>query len=149
MIEEGVSQAAHGVALNTEVLQQFHQIASQVQGVGAVIGEIDDASAQQTAGIQEVMTAVSQVNEVTMQSAANSEESASAAEELAAQAETMRSIVGSFQLDARRTGNADDIAVKSARPPAPTTAGRRRGTRLAAIHSKDRSENEAELLHAF
>ncbi|MEN6428546.1 MAG: hypothetical protein ABFE13_24625, partial [Phycisphaerales bacterium] len=51
------------------------------------------ASQEQAQGIDQVNTAVSQMDKVTQQNAANAEESASASEELSAQAESMKEVV--------------------------------------------------------
>ncbi len=68
-----------------------------VEGIGKtsdLIGEIAAASQEQAQGIDQVNTAVNQMDKVTQQNAANAEESASASEELSAQAEQMNSVVG-------------------------------------------------------
>ncbi len=55
--------------------------------------EIAAASQEQAQGIDQVNTAVAQMDKVTQQNAANAEESASASEELSAQAESMKQAV--------------------------------------------------------
>ena len=57
------------------------------------MGEIAAASQEQAQGIEQVNTAVSQMDKVTQQNAGNAEESASASEELNAQAESMKDAV--------------------------------------------------------
>lgn len=49
--------------------------------------------------MQQISTAVEQLNGVTQQVAANAEESASASEELAGQAMMLTDLVGTFQLE--------------------------------------------------
>ena len=58
-----------------------------------LVGEIAAASQEQAQGIDQVNTAVTQMDKVTQQNAANAEESASASEELSAQVEGMNHIV--------------------------------------------------------
>jgi len=68
-----------------------------VQSVGKttdLVSEIAAASQEQAQGIDQVNTAVAQMDKVTQQNAANAEESASDSEELSAQAESMNEIVG-------------------------------------------------------
>src|SRR5690606_8450005 len=101
LIEQSVRSAESGVTLNGEVLAQLMEIATQVNRVGEVMGEIAAASEQQSDGVEQITTAVEQMNGVTQQVAANSEESASAAEELSGQAERVRQLVSSFQLSER------------------------------------------------
>ena len=93
MIEESVKNSNNGVDIAGEVGKVLDEI---VQGVGKttdLVGEIATASQEQAQGIDQVNTAVSQMDKVTQQNAANAEESASASEELSAQAEQMNQIV--------------------------------------------------------
>ncbi|HAL45579.1 MAG TPA: histidine kinase, partial [Phycisphaerales bacterium] len=67
-----------------------------VQSIGKttdLVGEIAAASSEQAQGIDQVNTAVAQMDKVTQQNAASAEESASASEELSAQSEQMNLIV--------------------------------------------------------
>jgi len=67
-----------------------------VQSIGKttdLVGEIAAASGEQAQGIDQVNTAVSQMDKVTQQNAASAEESASASEELSAQAQSMNEVV--------------------------------------------------------
>jgi len=94
MIEESVKNAQNGVDIAGEVTKTLDEI---VQGVGKttdLVSEIAAASQEQAQGIDQVNTAVAQMDKVTQQNAANAEESASASEELSAQAESLNGIVG-------------------------------------------------------
>ena len=57
------------------------------------MAEIAAASNEQARGIEQINTAVSQMDQVTQANAANAEESAAASEELSSQSETMNEIV--------------------------------------------------------
>ena len=74
----------------SEVMEKNGQIARKVT---ELIGEIAAASNEQAHGIAQVNIAVAEMDKVTQQAAANAEESASASEELNAQAEQMKSYV--------------------------------------------------------
>jgi len=63
-----------------------------------VLADVASASQLQRDGIATIGRAVDQMNAVTQQVAANAEESASAAEELAGQATTMNALVNEFTL---------------------------------------------------
>jgi methyl-accepting chemotaxis protein len=66
-----------------------------VQSVGKttdLVGEIAAASQEQARGIEQVNTAVAQMDKVTQQNAANAEESANASEQLRAQAAVRRGV---------------------------------------------------------
>jgi methyl-accepting chemotaxis protein len=94
MIEESVKNAQNGVAISHEVGKSLTEIAEVARKVNDLVAEIAAASNEQAQGIEQVNTAVMQMDKVTQSNAANAEESASASEELSAQAEQLRSMVG-------------------------------------------------------
>jgi methyl-accepting chemotaxis protein len=62
------------------------------------MGEISAASSEQSAGIDQVNTAITSMDEVTQQNAALVEEAAAAAESLVDQAISLMEVVGNFKL---------------------------------------------------
>jgi len=93
MIEESVKNSKNGVDIATEVSKVLEEIVQSVGKTTDLVSEIAAASQEQAQGIDQVNVAVSQMDKVTQQNAANAEESASASEELSAQAESMKEIV--------------------------------------------------------
>jgi methyl-accepting chemotaxis protein len=93
MIEESVNNAKNGVAISVEVAKMLEEITTAATKVNGLIGEIAAASNEQAQGIGQVNTAVTQMDKVTQQNAANAEESAAAGEELSSQAEHMHAAV--------------------------------------------------------
>jgi uncharacterized phage infection (PIP) family protein YhgE len=67
------------------VAQSLAEIVAKAREVDALVAEIAQASSEQSQGIGQVNTAVSQMDQVTQTNAAGAEESAAAAEELNAQ----------------------------------------------------------------
>jgi methyl-accepting chemotaxis protein len=96
-IEESVSRSEHGVQLSNKVALSFEEIVVKARKVDELVAEIATASNEQNQGIGQVSTAVSQMDKVTQSNAAGAEETASASEELNAQAEIMRDSVRSLQ----------------------------------------------------
>jgi methyl-accepting chemotaxis protein len=96
-IEESVSRSEHGVQLSAKVALGFEEIVVKARKVDELVAEIATASNEQNQGIGQVSTAVSQMDKVTQANAAGAEETASASEELNAQAEIMRDSVRSLQ----------------------------------------------------
>ena len=92
-IEDSVQKSAHGVAISGKVAQSLQEIVGKARQVDELAGEVASASKEQTQGITQINTAVSQMDKVTQSNAANAEESAAAAEELNAQAESMKDAV--------------------------------------------------------
>ena len=95
MIEGSVKSANSGVEISSaEVGKVLGEIVtSNFQNGGSGRGKFPPPAPEQAQGIDQVNTAVSQMDKVTQQNAANAEESASASEELSAQAEQMKSVV--------------------------------------------------------
>jgi methyl-accepting chemotaxis protein len=93
MIEESVKNSKNGVDIATEVSKVLEEIVGSVGKTTDLVSEIAAASQEQAQGIDQVNTAVAQMDKVTQQNAANAEESASASEELSAQAESMKEVV--------------------------------------------------------
>jgi methyl-accepting chemotaxis protein len=69
-----------------------------VKQIGGLMEEIAAASDDQAQGIEQINTAVMEMDKITQQNTANSEESASAAEEMDSQAENMMNMVDSLIL---------------------------------------------------
>ncbi len=70
------------------------------------MAEIAASVNEQAAGIEQITRAVAEIDKVTQQNAANSEESSSAASELSGQSEKLAAMVGTFRLDGRGEGHA-------------------------------------------
>jgi methyl-accepting chemotaxis protein len=97
MIAESVKNADNGVEISQEVTQQFTEITGGIRKVNDLIAEIAAASNEQSQGIEQIGTAIGQIDQVTQSSAATAEESASASEELSAQAEELKFMVDSLR----------------------------------------------------
>jgi len=92
-IEAAIAKTANGVQITDKVAQSLHEIVDKARKVDELVAEIAHASKEQSQGIAQVNTAVSQMDKVTQSNAANAEESASAAEELNAQAAVLKELV--------------------------------------------------------
>ncbi|MGE5188500.1 MAG: methyl-accepting chemotaxis protein [Gemmatimonadota bacterium] len=93
LIQDSQKNAENGVAVSGEVAAILKEIADDVETMTALIGEVSAASSEQALGIDQLGTAVSQMDKVTQSNAANAEESASAGEQLTAQARELAEIV--------------------------------------------------------
>jgi methyl-accepting chemotaxis protein len=94
LIEGTIVRINQGTELVRTTDEAFTEVAGSSNKVAELIGEIAAASAEQAQGIDQVNQAVTQMDQVTQNNAANAEESASASEELNAQAESMMEVVG-------------------------------------------------------
>ncbi len=93
LIEESVKQIRDGAELVDVTNKAFDEVAVQADKVTHLIGEIAEASNEQAQGIEQVNTAVTEMDRVVQQNAATAEESASASEEMNAQAAQMTAMV--------------------------------------------------------
>lgn len=93
LIEHTVKSIKDGSDVVVSTNEAFSQVADSTKKTGELIGEIAAASNEQAQGIEQVNTAVAEMDKVTQQNAANAEESASASEEMNAQAEQMKRFV--------------------------------------------------------
>jgi methyl-accepting chemotaxis protein len=92
-IEDAIDKTGQGVELSSKVAAGLNDIVQKVRQVDDLVTEVSGASREQTDGITQINTAVSQMDKVTQSNAANAEESAAAAEELNAQAATLKQSV--------------------------------------------------------
>lgn len=79
LIHKALHNAEEGVVLNHEVLCNLAEINTHVDKVSSVMGEISVASDEQQRGVDCLKAAVGQLNWVTQQTAAHSEETAGSA----------------------------------------------------------------------
>jgi methyl-accepting chemotaxis protein len=93
LIEESQKNADQGVAVSGEVAGILGGIVEKVRKLAQLIGEVSAASEEQAKGISQIGTAVTQMDKVTQGNAASAEESASASEELFAQAKELGDMV--------------------------------------------------------
>lgn len=93
-VEEGTRQADQAGSTMDEVVRAISQ-------VNSIVGEISQASHEQSEGVALVGRSVSQMDSATQQNAALVEESAAAAESLKQQAQNLVNIVAAFKLNPR------------------------------------------------
>ena len=96
-IEDSITKSAAGVATSAKVTESLDLIVSRARQVDEIVAEIATASHEQSQGISQVNTAVTQIDKVTQTNAASAEESASASEKLSAQAAILRKLVAELQ----------------------------------------------------
>ena len=116
LIESTVQKVTDGSELVDRTNEAFTLLSSSSFKVGELVAEIALASKDQAQGIEQVNTAVTEMDKVTQSNAANAEENASASEELNAQAEQMMAFVGelaSLVKSGRGTPKRQDSVLKT------------------------------------
>jgi methyl-accepting chemotaxis protein len=99
LITDSVSKTAEGTKQVENAGNTMQEIVASVQRVTDIMGEISAASIEQSAGINQVNTAVTSMDEVTQQNAALVEQAAAAAESLVEQAVSLIESVNIFKLN--------------------------------------------------
>jgi methyl-accepting chemotaxis protein len=124
-IEDSILKSERGVQISQKVSLSLSEIVQKARQVDELIAEISTASTEQNQGIQQVNTAVTQMDKITQSNAASAEESASASEELNAQAlalreavsDLLRLVTGASTLSTRQAPSAKSFAAQPAAAP--------------------------------
>ncbi|HEB71105.1 MAG TPA: hypothetical protein ENI77_00610 [Nitrospirae bacterium] len=113
LIEDAVKKASDGSAIADRAGKALEGIVSGIKKVTDLVAEIAAASNEQAQGVDQVNTAVTQMDKVTQQNAANAEESAAASEELSAQANSLSDMVGELGVLIKGASGANHTSVSS------------------------------------
>jgi methyl-accepting chemotaxis protein len=113
LITDSVSKTAEGTAQVETAGSTMQEIVASVQRVTDIMAEITAASVEQSAGIDQVNTAVTSMDEVTQQNAALVEEAAAAAESLVDQAASLTEVVSVFKLSEGSSFSAGKPALRT------------------------------------
>ena len=100
LISRNVEQVEQGTGLVDRAGKTMDELVASVRRVSDIMAEISAASTEQTSGIQQVGDAVGQMDQATQQNAALVEESAAGAESLKTQAQQLVTTVSVFRVAA-------------------------------------------------
>ena len=93
LIMDGSEKVKMGTKVAEECGVVLAEIVENVSSVSTMASEISNANLEQSKGVQEITKAMGQLDQVTQTNSATSEEAASAAEELSAQADSLQNQV--------------------------------------------------------
>ena len=99
LIEDSVSKVQDGSRLVEEAGHTTQEIVTSIKRVTDIMAAISAASLEQSSGIEQVNTAITQMDDVTQQNAALVEQAAAAAESLEEQALQLVQVVTRFKLE--------------------------------------------------
>lgn len=100
LIDESVQQVTTGSRQVQDAGETMVKVVDSIRRVSAIVAEITNASQEQSTGIAEVGSAVSQMDQATQQNAALVEEATAAAQSLLQQAVQLADAVAGFKLPA-------------------------------------------------
>nr|WP_201643318.1 methyl-accepting chemotaxis protein [Paraburkholderia metrosideri] len=98
LIDTSVERVSNGSTLARDAGLTMDEIVKAVKRVTDIMGEISAASSEQSAGIEEINLAVTQMDSGTQQNAALVEEATAAARSLDDQAKGLKVVVGKFRV---------------------------------------------------
>ncbi len=131
LIQDSQEKVEQGAKLVNRSGGTLQEIVASVKRVSDIVGEISAASGEQASGIDQINSAVTQMDKSTQQNAAMVEEAAAAAESMSEQARTLTELVGFFRLE--------EDAAESEPPPPP-----RRESRVPARKAAPRAPQKAQ-----
>jgi len=120
LIVNSSSQVQDGVQLVRRTGNTLEEIMQSIIGVADIVADIATASGEQAVGIDQVNTALTQIDQTTQQNAAMVEENLAAARMLDQQAGTMVERIGRFKLSGQAA-----VAPRAQAAPASSAAPRR------------------------
>ncbi len=97
LLAASLQKTREGSAEVDKVERLIRQVSVDASNIQNLVNEVNTGSQRQTSGIDHVAQALGRVNDITQQNAAQAEESASAAEELKLQSDTLQHIVAELQ----------------------------------------------------
>ncbi len=147
LIQTTIERVHHGSDIAKALDTSFREIEEGSGSVARLIGEITSATNEQARGVDQVNTAVAQMDKVTQSNAATAEEAASAAEELSAQASALHDMVGELVGMVEGGGSGTARAGNSSAKNAPERQARRgknvRIVNASRLLSLDRDDGDA------
>ncbi len=154
LIDDSVTKVSDGSKLVTQAGLTMEDIVNSIRGVTVMMSEISSASAEQTAGIEQVNQAIGQMDDVTQQNAALVEQAAAAAESLEEQAHSLSITVAQFKVnnDSRTAPDGASKAVSfHSAPPQKETAQARTASakKPAAVKPKPIPQSSSDEWEEF
>jgi methyl-accepting chemotaxis protein len=104
LIDDSVSKVDGGSALVAQAGGTMSEIVASIKNVNEIIGEIAAASEQQQDGIAQVNRAIAEMDDATQQNAALVEQAAAAASAMNGQAQRLHEVFSVFKVDGGQTG---------------------------------------------
>jgi methyl-accepting chemotaxis protein len=124
LISASGQQVDSGVKLVGETGKALARIVEQVGQLNNLVGDIAASAQEQATGLNQVNTAVNQMDQVTQQNAAMVEEATAASHSLAGEAEELSRLVGQFSIGALAEPQASRLPARKPAPIKPAAKSR-------------------------
>jgi methyl-accepting chemotaxis protein/methyl-accepting chemotaxis protein-1 (serine sensor receptor) len=97
LIEESIAKSNEGSQRLEHVAQVIHAITESASKVKTLVDEVNLGSQEQARGIEHISKSIAEMDRVTQSNAASAEQSASASEQMSAQAQALQNIAGELR----------------------------------------------------
>lgn len=98
LIEASIQEISKGSKVTAETAEHLERVLAELNAMMLVIGTVREASDSQTTAIEQIKDKVNLISNVVQSNSAAAEESSATSEELAAQAQSMETLVSKFRL---------------------------------------------------
>jgi len=98
LIQTSTGEVREGARLVNQTGESLNEIVSAVKKVADIVGEISSASREQAVGLDEVNTAVANMDEMTQRNGALVEQTTASAQAMSRQAQELAELVGQFRV---------------------------------------------------
>ncbi len=136
LINDSVQKVEEGSKLVDESGSTLEEIVASVKKVSDIIAEIAAASTEQSAGIDEINRAVSQMDEMTQQNASLVEEAAAASKSMDEQAKGLMELMDFFDTGEAGESHSQPMERRSANRPWTETATENASTPASPVREK-------------
>ena len=145
LISASSAQVEQGVSLVDQTSQALERIVTKVSEINAIVADIAASAQEQATGLEQVNTAVNQMDQVTQQNAAMVEESTAASQALAKETDGLSRLIAGFEVG-RQEGHAETRSVtkvtRSQKPALPRTTTALRTVGRGGAVSKPEAADE-------
>ncbi len=98
LITKSIETVENGTSIVNETAESLAQVVNNTSEITSIISEIADAAREQAAAIDQINTGFEQMSDAVTTNSMTAQESASSSEELAAQAQNLKGLIGRFSL---------------------------------------------------
>ncbi len=137
LIQNSVQKVRAGTAFVNETGQALTEIVNSVAQVEKLVAQIANASAEQTAGIDQVNQAVAQMDDITQQNAALAEQAAAGSIAMSQQSTTMTQLLGFFKAGSKKVPAPAKSAERVKAPAAAKTMPPKRAEATVSAYHDD------------
>lgn len=149
LIQESVAQVKSGSELVDRTGETLQEIISSVARVADIVSTIAHASQEQSIGIDQINTTVSQMDEMTQQNAALVEETAAASQSLAQKGEELQKLISYFRLSDEDAGSGrQEMSIPSSSVAQSSTKKQAASPKRSAVKSPKTNGKSAPMMAA-